>query len=471
MVRHSGVDPSKTTIIDINPPDSESATWIAQGVSYVAARIDSGSVFCLLEKFASEADVVVDLTWRVDTMSLVMWCRQNRKVYVNTSIEQWGNQGKTDASASYFKLFLEHQRFLNLSKSPSKYPTALLEHGANPGLISHFVKKALLDLSRDKLDRQGFRGPYTDQIAQAIDSNQFAALAHQLGVKVIHCAELDSQSVSIPKCDDEFVNTWSSEGLYQEAVAPAIIALGTHEQEVPDGAILKTLGSIRLCSFDCCAKALRIRSSVVEQGIIGVPLPHGETVSISRYLTHRFGETSHYSPTVLYAYCPCPAAVASISELAAQNETRHSKSRILRDEITSGADILGALLMGPGLGAWWTGSELTIAEARELVPGQNATTVQVAIGVAAGVLWAVQNRDRGIVFSEDLPHGEILSLATPFLGTVRSEALGWNPAQPSSASRTGSDCENNFGWQLSDFLLPTNSPVGPYGRRDENRVP
>ena len=28
-------------------------------------------------------------------------------------------------------------------------PTAVLTHGANPGLVSHFVKQALLDIARD----------------------------------------------------------------------------------------------------------------------------------------------------------------------------------------------------------------------------------------------------------------------------------------------------------------------------------
>ena len=57
--------------------------------------------------------------------------------------------------------------------------------------------------------------------------------------------------------------------------------------------------------------------------------------------------------------------------------------RILNDEITSGSDILGALLMGHAYNSWWTGSDLSIEESRRLVPHQNATTMQVAISVVA----------------------------------------------------------------------------------------
>ena len=50
----------------------------------------------------------------------------------------------------------------------------------------------------------------------------------------------------------------------------------------------------------------------------------------------------------------------------------------MNDEITSGSDILGALLMGHAYNSWWIGSDLTIEESRRLVPHQNATTMQVA---------------------------------------------------------------------------------------------
>ena len=57
----------------------------------------------------------------------------------------------------------------------------------------------------------------------------------------------------------------------------------------------------------------------------------------------------------------------------------------MNDEITSGADILGALLMGHAYNSWWIGSDLSIEESRRLVPHQNATTMQVAISVVAAV--------------------------------------------------------------------------------------
>ncbi len=47
-------------------------------------------------------------------------------------------------------------------------PTAVLEHGANPGLISHFTKQALLDIGKRALADKKVAGAAADEIA-AVD--------------------------------------------------------------------------------------------------------------------------------------------------------------------------------------------------------------------------------------------------------------------------------------------------------------
>ncbi len=54
-----------------------------------------------------------------------------------------------------------------------------------------------------------------------------------------------------------------------------------------------------------------------------------------------------------------------------------TRQRILNDEIISGRDELGVLLLGHDYTGWWTGSLLSIDEARAILPGQSATTLQV----------------------------------------------------------------------------------------------
>ena len=80
----------------------------------------------------------------------------------------------------------------------------------------------------------------------------------------------------------------------------------------------------------------------------------------------------------------------------------------MNDEITSGADILGALIMGHAYNSWWIGSDLSIEESRRLVPHQNATTMQVAISVVAASMWMIENPTEGVCVPDDLPHDYIL---------------------------------------------------------------
>jgi len=52
----------------------------------------------------------------------------------------------------------------------------------------------------------------------------------ELGVKVIHVSERDTQTTTVTKRLNEFVNTWSVEGFHEEGVAPAELGWGTHEK-------------------------------------------------------------------------------------------------------------------------------------------------------------------------------------------------------------------------------------------------
>ena len=134
-----------------------------------------------------------------------------------------------------------------------------------------------------------------------------------------------------------------------------------------------------------------VRSWVPSGPIHGMVIRHGEAFTLSERLTVEEAGKPVYRPTVHYAYCPCDAAIASLTELRGNNYTLQSRQRIMTDEITTGSDALGALLMGHPFTSWWIGSDLSIEESRRLLPHHNATTMQVAISVVAAVTWMIQN--------------------------------------------------------------------------------
>ena len=288
----------------------------------------------------------------------------------------------------------------------------------------------------------------------ALAAKDFKRMARLAQVQVIHISERDSQDSSVPRRVNEFVNTWSIEGLYEEGVAPAEMGWGTHEKSLPPGAVVFEDGPCNQICLSSLGMNTFARSWVPSGPILGMVIRHGEAFGISDHLTVWEGNRAVYRPTVHYVYCPSDAAIASLYELRMRQYKLQSDQRILSDEIISGQDELGVLLMGHDFKSWWTGSILDIEEARRLVPHQNATTVQVAISVIAAVLWMLKNPTRGFCLPDDIDHEEILKISRPFLGKMVSEPIDWTPLDNIDTTFT------NFGaqtpkvedcWQFSTF--------------------
>ncbi len=126
------------------------------------------------------------------------------------------------------------------------------------------------------------------------------------------------------------------------------------------------------------------------------------------------------------------------------------------DEITEGRDILGALLMGHAFNSWWTGSDLSIQQARKLVPHQNATTLQVAISVVAASMWMFDHAEEGVCSPEDLPHEFVLKIADPYLGKNLSVRSDWPPLKHYENHFQGyarPDMDRKDPWQFKNFLI------------------
>jgi homospermidine synthase len=153
---------------------------------------------------------------------------------------------------------------------------------------------------------------------------------------------------------------------------------------------------------------------------------------------------------------PCDQAIVSLHELAMRNFKLQPTLRIMSDEITDGMDELGVLLMGHPLTTWWTGSQLDIHETRQLVPGQNATTLQVAAGVLGALLFAINHPSKGILVPDELPFREILDAADRYLGPCPSVQSDWTPLESRSRlfSRWGAPPVGDADlWQFASFAV------------------
>jgi homospermidine synthase len=364
--------------------------------------------------------------------------------YLDTCIEPWAG-GYTDPTvpqADRTNYALREAAMALKARLPAG-PTAILTHGANPGMVSHFVKQALLDIAGDT-------GVETEA---PTDRDGWGRLAQKLGIKVIHIAERDTQKSNLRKKAGEFANTWSIDGFVGEGCQPAELGWGSHEKALPPDGNRQTKGSRSAIFLSRPGASTRVRTWTPKSGPFhGWLITHSEAISIASHLTVGDGDNPEYRPTVHYSYHPCDDAVLSLHELGGRNWKQQPEQRLLMEDITEGIDELGVLLMGHARGAYWYGSQLSIGETRRLAPHNNATSMQVTSAVLAGMIWAIRHPNMGIIEADDLDFREVLDIQMPYLGPVVGVYSSWTPLDDRSPL-FAEDIDAADPWQFKNFRV------------------
>jgi homospermidine synthase len=442
LLRHIRMRASQIVILTVEEAGRAEAE--AMGASFRMARLAEDNFAQILEPLLSPGDFLLNVSVEVSSLALIALCQAKGVRYLDTCIEPWpGGYTDPDLSPSLRSNYALRERALALRARNPAGPTAVITHGANPGLVSHFVKAALLDIA----------AAVEGAAARPQTRAQWGALAERLGVKVIHIAERDTQAGGAPKRPGEFVNTWSIDGFFSEGSQPAELGWGTHERHFPADGARHEFGGGAAIYLNRPGAGTRVRSwTPLEGPYHGFLITHGEAISIADYLTVAENGSARYRPTVHYAYHPCDGAVLSLHELAGKNWRLQDKKRLLMGEIADGIDELGVLLMGHARGAYWYGSRLSIAETRRVVPYNNATSLQVTAAVLAGIVWALEHPLRSIVEPDEIDHERILEIARPYLGDLVGEWSGWTPLVDRERL-FAEDLDRADPWQFKNFRV------------------
>lgn len=418
VLRHVGVSADRVTIVTAEDlGNSEAAQF---GVRFIREPLTRDNYRRVLEPLVGRGDFLLNVSVDVSSLALIEMCHERGALYLDTCIEPWAG-GYTDAGVTPDRRtnYALRESALAMRKGREGGPTAVLTHGANPGLVSHFVKQAMLNIASDL--GLGAAEPTT--------RDGWAQLARRLDVRTIHIAERDTQVSPVRKRVNEFVNTWSVDGFVSEGCQPCELGWGSHEKSFPADGREYDFGSRASIYLTQPGAATRVRTWTPKAGHIhGFAITHGEAISIADYLCVREAGQAVYRPTVHYAYHPCDDAVLSMHEFVGKNYVLQDSKRILMDEISSGGiDELGVLLAGHAKNAYWYGSQLSIDEARKLAPFNNATSLQVTVACLSGMIWAMENPARGIVEPDDLDFRRNLEICMPYLGPVVGVYTDWNP--------------------------------------------
>jgi homospermidine synthase len=299
-----------------------------------------------------------------------------------------------------------------------------------------------MDIANLKLKHQFMKGiDHIDKkLLLYINTNNHKKLAELLKIRAIHCSEIDTQKPQ-KNINKKFINTWSCVGLITEGIEPAEIQIGTHEKTIPFSKknvneILPQLIMTKKSGQEILCKSivpLKIHKNKVEfTNITGRCIHHGEGISLNRYLG-----SFKYAPTMHYVYQLNPITEALLSKTSKENLVKisndPSKWKVLNmhDDDIKGYDNVGALFImeeDPIIGksnkpyCFWTGSILDDKYTKNNLNDKyfGPTIIQVMAGILSGLKWMLNNKNKGLVFGEDVDDNYIIENAKKYLGKYYS---------------------------------------------------
>jgi homospermidine synthase len=446
LERHIAFDRSKFVCID--PVDTDRKLLDERKLKFVKVGLTKANfreVLTPLLKAGPGRGMIVNVSVDTSSVDLMELCHELQCHYIDTVAEPWlGFYDDPKLTLSQRSNYALRERVLDLRRRKPGGVTMVNCCGANPGMVSWFVKQALLNVAKDIGVNAGAPKSRHD----------WAALMQRVGVKGIHVAERDTQRANKPKPRGVFVNTWSVEGFVSEGLQPAELGFGTHEKKLPTNGHRHDFGSGAAIYLAQPGAGTQVRSwTPTARAQHGFLVTHNEAISIADYYTVREGEKVAYRPTCHYAYHPCDDAVLSLHEMAGNAWKRQATWKILdENEIVDGVDELGVLLYGHAKNAYWFGSSLSIENTRKLAPYQNATGLQVTSAILAGIVWMLENPDKGLTEADEMDFRRCLEVQLPYLGPVSGTYTDWTPL----VGRPGlfpEDIDTSDPWQFTNVLV------------------
>ncbi len=446
--RHFDHDRSRLVVID---PDDTDRAMVENHGTFVQVALTPENYREVLTPLLTRgggAGFCVNLSVDTSSLEIMRLCRELGVPYIDTVVEPWpGFYFDQTASA---EARTNNALRTTVRDEKAKNPggtTAISCCGANPGMVSWFVKQALVNLAKDI-------GHAVKEPAAA-DREGWARLMRDLGVKGIHIAERDTQRSTRPKPMDVFVNTWSVEGFVSEGMQPAEMGWGTHEKWLPENGRLHKLGAAGR-RLPAAARRQYPRADLVPDARRRNTASSSPTTSRFRSRTIspcREGDKVTYRPTCHYAYHPANDAVLSLHEMFGSGEL-HEKGIISSTRTRSSTASTNSASSSTATRRTPTGTARSSPSRRpaKLAPYQNATGLQVTSAVLAGMVWALENPNAGIVETDEMDYRRCLEVQLPYLGPVKGYYTDWTPL----TDRPGffpEDIDESDPWQFRNVLV------------------
>ena len=87
------------------------------------------------------------------------------------------------------------------------------------------------------------------------------------------------------------------------------------------------------------------------------------------------------------------------------------------------------------------------------MPHQNATGLQVTSAVLAGMVWALENPNAGIVEADEVDFRRCLEIQRPYLGPVVGVYTDWTPLDGCDEAGRPENADTSDPWQFSNVIV------------------
>lgn len=396
--------------------------------NFIEAFLTQQNYHVFLSEYLREGDLFIDFADSMGTYDIVNWCIDNKVMYINTGEADWPN--------IWYSIFKENDKKRALRDSKKAQYPIVLQHGNNPGLVSHFVKAAL-----EYVVTKQFKND--SKLQALLAKGEFNKLAMELGVRIVHVSDIDTQEIkSLDQMRKEYIlseevtqkvfyNTWCADTFWFELLSESCIDLGTHEDQKtlpPHNVLDAKQGYLELSNI---AEDVRLMSCYPEGTFEGHVVPHEETITIAKSL-EVFDESGNliYRPSVAFVYSPCDAAYRELADNkvnsypnpdpAKPQDNKNPVRSIIRghlepeetaiayrEHIKSGTEYVGILLIGERFKPVWVGNRIKpsyLYRSRKASFWQTPTITPVAMSALSCVCWMIENKDRckGVLFAEEI---------------------------------------------------------------------
>lgn len=388
--------------------------------NFIVSEVTRDNFREVFEPYLAEGDLLIDFADTVGTRDICEWCAKQNIMYINTGEADWPDH--------WYSIFEENELKQTMKETYAKdekvnrYPI-VLQHGNNPGLVSHFVKAALEYIVNTQFKKD-------KKLKSLVKQGQFNEVARSLGLKVVHVNDIDLQKVKGEYTDQVLYSTWCTDSFWFEMLSEATMSIGTHEiidYEEECNFVNREKGFLE---FKQIAADRKCKTIYPQGAFDGYVVPHEETITIARKLEVRENGKVVYRPSVAFLYSPCEYATryfqsAKVNDypepdISKPMDCEDGKGKtiirgyvypdnfkiVYQEDIEAGTEYVGVLLMGDKFKPVWVGNRIELSylyKDNKASYWQTPTITPVAMSALAAVCWMLKHQEQGgIYFPDDI---------------------------------------------------------------------